>query len=147
MERNYTVQTKIERPVSEVFMAVVESDRLCRYFTSETTGDLKEGQEIHWRWADYEFALPVRVERIVRNERIELTIDSAQWKKTVNEGYPVRIVFDFEKIDEGSTMLAISESGWRTDSDGLKGSHENCSGWTHMTMCLKAWVEHGIDLR
>ncbi len=46
-----------------------------------------------------------------------------------------------------STMLSISEQGWLTDEAGLKGSHDNCSGWTHMALCLKAFVEHGIDLR
>ena len=44
-------------------------------------------------------------------------------------------------------MLSISESGWKTDREGLKGSHDNCSGWTHMAMCLKAYLEHGLDLR
>ena len=48
---------------------------------------------------------------------------------------------------DGSTLLSISEAGWRTDKDGLRGSHDNCGGWTHIAMCMKAWLEHGIDLR
>ena len=147
MDRNYTVQTKIKRPVEAVFRAVAEGDELCRYFTSETTGDLTEGREVGWRWADYEFTLPVTVDRVVENERIELILDSAQWRKTSDEGYPVSIVFEFHAIDAETTMLSISESGWPADADGLNASHENCSGWTHMAACLKAWLEHGIDLR
>ena len=77
---------------------------------------------------------------------IELVLDSKEWKKTQNEAYEVLVIFKFEEQTD-STMLSISEQGWKTDMEGLKGSHDNCSGWTHMTMCLKAYIEHGIDMR
>jgi hypothetical protein len=44
-------------------------------------------------------------------------------------------------------VLSISEQSWKTDVPGLKASHENCSGGTHMAMCLKGYIEHGLDLR
>lgn len=147
MARNYTIQTKILRPVSEVFDAVVSKDKLCKYFTSKASGDFEEGAEIRWRWGHYEIELPVIVDRIVANELIELTLDSKVWKKTISKSYPVKVIFEFEKLEDGATMLSISEEGWKTDPDGLKGSHDNCGGWTHMAMCLKAWIEHDIDLR
>ena len=147
MTRNYTVHTRIQKPVDEVFEAIVSGDTLCRYFTSSTSGDLVEGRTVHWRWEHYHAELPVTVTRVVQNECIELTLDSRAWEKTRTETYPVTVRFEFEALDDGSTMLGISESGWKTDADGLKGSHDNCSGWTHMAMCLKSWIEHGIDLR
>jgi uncharacterized protein YndB with AHSA1/START domain len=146
MTRNYTVRTKIRRPVAEVFDAVVSSDKLRAYFTDSASGDLKEGEEIIWHWNEYgEF--PVVVDTVVANKLIELTLDSKKWQKTRNEAYDVRVILEFEALDDGTTMLSISESGWKTDAAGLKGSHENCGGWTHMAMCLKGWIEHGIDLR
>ena len=147
MSTNYTIHTRINRPIADVFDAITTGDKLCRYFTSKTSGDLVEGETITWRWAEYNAELPVRVARIVVNEYIELTLDSGAWEKTTVEAYPVTVRFDFEALEDGSTMLAISESGWKTDADGLKGSHDNCSGWTHMAMCLKAWIEHDVDLR
>ena len=147
MARNYTVQTKILRPVADVFDAIVSSDRLCNYFTNQASGDLVEGAEIRWRWDHYDVELPVVVDKIISNELIELTLDSEVWKKTLSESYPVKVIFEFEALEDGSTMLSISEAGWKTDADGLKGSHDNCGGWTHMAMCLKGWIEHGIDLR
>ena len=54
---------------------------------------------------------------------------------------------EFEALDDNSTMLSISESGWKTNAEGLKGSHDNCGGWQHMAMCMKAYLEYGIDLR
>ena len=147
MARNYTVQTKILKPVAEVFDAIVSKDKLCKYFTDEASGDLEEGQEIQWHWDHYDPWLPVVVDKIIANERIELTLDSARWEKTKSEAYPVKVIFEFEPLDENNTMLSISEDGWKTDADGLRGSHDNCGGWSHMQMCLKAWLEHGIDLR
>lgn len=147
MARTYTIQTKILRPVAEVFDAVVSSEKLCHYFTDTTSGDLVEGQVVGWHWEHYEPTLPVTVSKVVKNELIELTLDSVEWKKTATDSYPVRVIMEFEPLDDGTTMLSISEEGWKTDADGLKGSHDNCGGWTHMAMCLKAWIEHGIDLR
>ena len=145
MSRNYTVQTKIERPVADVFDAVVSSDRMKRYFVNGASSDLVEGETVTWRW-DHYGENPVVVRKVVANELIELAIDSKEWDKTRDEAYEVLVIFEFEEVDEG-TMLSISEQGWKTDADGLKGSHDNCGGWTHMAMCLKAYIEHDIDLR
>jgi uncharacterized protein YndB with AHSA1/START domain len=145
-DRNYTVQTKIQRPVAEVFDAIVNKNTICKFFTDKTSGPLQEGQRITWTWdswGDY----PVIVKRITENALIHLEIDSLEWKKTEDKGYKVDVLLELESLDDGSTMLSISERGWLTDESGLKGSHDNCSGWTHMAMCLKAFVEHGIDMR
>ncbi len=147
MDRNYTIHTRIHKPIGEVFDAIVSGEKLCRYFTSAVSGDLVEEHTVHWRWEHYHAELPVDVQSVTPGARIELTLDSRAWEKTRDEAYPVTVVFELEALDDGTTMLAISESGWKTDADGLKGSHDNCSGWTHMAMCLKAWIEHGIDLR
>jgi uncharacterized protein YndB with AHSA1/START domain len=147
MSRNYTIHTRIRKPIAEVFDAITTGNKLCRYFTSETSGDLVPGETIYWRWEDYHVELPVTVTRVDANECIELTLDSGAWEKTSTEAYPITVRFELEDLGDGSTMLAISESGWKTDADGLKGSHDNCSGWTHMAMCLKAWIEHDVDLR
>jgi uncharacterized protein YndB with AHSA1/START domain len=147
MARNYTVQTKILRPAAEVFAAIVSSDKLCHFFTERASGDLAEGAEIRWRWKHYDVELPVVVDKLIANELIQLTLDSKTWKKTTGESYPVKVIFEIEVLDDGNTMLSISEEGWKTDADGLKASHDNCGGWMHMVTCLKAWIEHGIDLR
>jgi uncharacterized protein YndB with AHSA1/START domain len=145
VSRNYTVQTKIKRPVADVFDAVVSSERMKKYFVDGASSDLIEGKEVTWRW-DHYGENPVVVRKVVENELVELAIDSREWDKTKDEAYEVLVIFEFEELEDG-TMLSISEQGWKTDADGLKGSHDNCGGWTHMAMCLKAYIEHGIDLR
>ena len=145
MPRNYTVRTKIARPVADVFDAIVSSERMKRYFVNGASGDLVEGNTVVWRW-DHYGENPVVVRKVTENQLIELALDSKEWDKTTDEAYEVLVIFEFEEL-EGGTMLSISEQGWKTDAAGLKGSHDNCGGWTHMAMCLKAWIEHGIDLR
>ncbi len=145
VSRNYTVQTKILRPVADVFDAVVSSERMKKYFIDGASSDLVEGKEVTWRW-DHYGENPVSVRKVVENKLIELAIDSREWDKTKDEAYEVLVIFEFEELEDG-TMMSISEQGWKTDADGLKGSHDNCGGWTHMAMCLKAYIEHGIDLR
>jgi uncharacterized protein YndB with AHSA1/START domain len=146
MGRNYTVSTHIRKPVQEVFDAVVSKESLNKYFTNASSADLTEGDRIRWHW-DHYGELSIVVNKIVANELIELSLDSKEWEKTKDEAYEVLVIFEFESTDDGGTKMSISEQGWRTDAEGLKGSHDNCSGWTDMAKCMKAWLEHGIDLR
>ena len=145
-KRAFTVQTKIERPADVVFNAMVDAEQLCQYFTDSTSGPLEEGQTITWHWSQWG-DFPVKVKSIKENESIVLELDSTEWKKTETDGYPVTVELEVESLDNDSCMLSISETGWKTDEPGLRGSHDNCSGWTHMAMCLKGYVEHQIDLR
>ena len=146
MAANYTVSTKILRPATDVFNAVVSGEKLTRYFANATSGDLVEGQKVQWRWNEWG-DFPVVVKKIVRNELIELSLNSNDWHKTENAGYDVQIIFKFETLSSGETMLSVSEHGWQTDAEGLVASHQNCAGWMHMLMCLKAYTEHNIDMR
>jgi uncharacterized protein YndB with AHSA1/START domain len=53
----------------------------------------------------------------------------------------------FEPLDDGRTLVSISEEGWRPTDAALQASYGNCHGWTQMLCALKAWLEHGINLR
>ncbi len=53
----------------------------------------------------------------------------------------------FEPLNKNETLVRIVEGKWRPTQDGLQGSYQNCQGWMHMTCCLKAYLEYGINLR
>ena len=146
MSRNYTVRTKINKPVAEVFQAVVDAEIMTRYFTDSVSSDLIPGQEVQWTW-DHYGTNPVFVKTVTPHSLIEITLDSRNWEKTTDEAYEVLVSMEFEELDERTTMVSISESGWRNDAAGYKGSHDNCGGWQDMLCCLKAFLEYGIDLR
>lgn len=145
MDRNYTIQTLINRPVDEVFSAIVDPNILREYFCNQSSGPLQAGQRVIWSWREWG-DFPVEVKEVITGQRIVLGLNSGDWKKTSADSYGVAVIFEFEP-QGGKTLLRISEAGWRTDAEGLKGSHDNCGGWQHMALCLKAYLEHGIDLR
>ena len=103
VSRNYTVQTKILRPVADVFDAIVCSERMRKYFIDGASSDLVEGEEITWRW-DHYGENPVTVRKVVENALIELAIDSREWDKTKDEAYEVLVIFEFEELDDGAYL-------------------------------------------
>lgn len=143
---NYTVPIRIARPAAEIFQALVRPELLNRYFTDSCEGVFETGQTILWRWREWG-DYPVTVRRLVVDKLVELEFDSRAWRKTQGPGYPIEVRLELESQGPDQTVLKISECGWPTDVDGLNGSHGNCSGWTNMGMCLKAFLEHGLDLR
>lgn len=146
MSRTFTVQTSIGRNVKDVFDAIIDPDMIVRYFVDRTSGRLAPGERIVWfwdNWGDH----PVVVDEVIPNERISLRLNSIDWDKSKANSFDVLVEFELEALGDSRTLLKISESGWPETLEGIKGSYDNCGGWQHMADCLKAWLEHGIDLR
>jgi uncharacterized protein YndB with AHSA1/START domain len=146
MELKFKVFGRIARPVEEVFEAVVDPDTLSHYFTTGgAKGRIEKGATVTWDFADYPGAFPVEVVDVEPNQSIVLRWDA-------NEGengpkYKTRVTMTFEPVEDGRTLVSIEEEGWHDTEGGLKASYGNCMGWSQMLCALKAWVEHGINLR
>lgn len=140
MKLEFKVNMRIRKPLAEVFDAVVEPKKLSGYFTSSSTGPLREGGQVIWRFAEFPIDVPVTVRKVVPNKLIQL-----EWAS--DEGYNTHIEMKFEPIDTHTTLVSIGESGWRETEKGLKNSYGNCGGWMHMLCCLKGYLENGINLR
>jgi uncharacterized protein YndB with AHSA1/START domain len=142
MELEFGVHAKIARPVADVFEAVVNPKQLSSYFTTGgASGPLAEGVTVMWKFGDHPGEFPVRVTKLVLNERIEFSWDAEEGD------YQTQVVMTFEPLPGDATLVRVAEAGWREDATGLRSSYLNCHGWTQMLCCLKAWVEHGINLR
>lgn len=154
MELKFSVSGRIARPVEEVFEAVADPAKLSHYFTTGgAKGRLEAGATVTWDFADFPGAFPVEVVEVVPNERIML-----RWEATEGEpdheagtyepgGYQTTVTMTFKSLDDGRTLVTIAEGGWRETEGGLKASYGNCMGWSQMLCAMKAWVEHGINLR
>jgi uncharacterized protein YndB with AHSA1/START domain len=141
MEPKFQVQLKILKPVAEVFDGVVNPKKLSGYFTRTASGPLAEGMTVQWSFPEFPTEFPVKVRQVVKNERIVLEWASAEG------GYNTKVEMVFKPLDGQATMVQISESGWRDTPKGIESSYGNCGGWMHMACCLKAYLEHGINLR
>ncbi len=141
MELRFQVHTRIERPINEVFDAVYNPKKLSGYFTKAASGPLEEGSTVTWNFAEVPGDVLVSVKKVVPDQLIIL-----EWE--AGEGsYNTRVEIGFESLDSKSTLVKISESGWKATQRGLDNSYANCEGWTQMSCCLKAFLEHGINLR
>ncbi|HEV7306947.1 SRPBCC domain-containing protein [Ensifer sp.] len=142
MPFEFRVNGRIDRPVAEVFDAVVNPDQLSRYFVTlgGISGPLVAGATVIW-WGE----VPIIVEEVAANERIVLRWDAMVGKG--EEPYKTRVEMRFQPLEDGATMVTIAENGWRENEQGQKSSYINCEGWSQMLACMKAWLEHGINLR
>lgn len=61
--------------------------------------------------------------------------------------YRTTATLTFEPLDGDRTLVTIAEEGWRDGDAGRKAAFGNCEGWTQMLCAMKAWLEHGINLR
>ena len=146
MEFRFTVQTKIKKPLAEVFNAVVDEKKIVNYFTDKSNGPLQEGKTVTWSWAKYG-EYPVTVQQVVPNEKIVFEWASHKDKFDWEKPYTTQVIFDFENLDDGATLLKITEGTWPEDQNGLKCSYDNCAGWQHMALSLKAYLENGINFK
>ena len=141
MDLKFQVQTRIQKPIDEVFDGVVNPKKLSGYFVREASGPLAEGSRVKWLFPEFEDEVFVDVKQVVRNERITFA-----WGAE-GGAYDTRVDVVFKPLGNNATLLQISESGWQDTETGRNASYGNCGGWMHMSMCLKAYLEHGINLR
>lgn len=153
-ELKFKISGRIARPVNEVFEAVAEPGELSQYFTTGgAQGRIETGATVYWDFADFPGAFPVEVVEVVPNQRIVLTWEANEGDPTDGDassssaGYHTTVTMDFEPLDDGRTLVSIAEEGWRPTERGLRASFGNCEGWTGMLCAMKAWMEHGINLR
>lgn len=145
-ELRFTVSGRVSRPCAEVYEAVADPEQLSRYFTTGgARGRLAPGTEVTWDFEDFPGRFPVTVLVAEPPHRIVI-----EWEArfTADDTGRSRVTFDFEPVDDGArTLVTISEEAWVVSSDGAKAAFGNCEGWTGMLAALKAWMEHGINLR
>ena len=150
MELKFRVAVRIAKPLAEVFEAVVNPDHLSQFFTTGgARGQLESGSVVTWDFHDFPGAFPVKVVSVEPNARIVLhwgAADDAPEGEAFAE-HDTTVTMTFEGLEDGRTLVAITEEGWRETPKGLKASYGNCEGWTGMLFAMKMWVEHGLKIR
>lgn len=142
MELKFRIQTRIQKPIEEVFDAIYNPEKITKYFATESaSGPLDEGAKVIWRFADYPGDVPLTVKKVIPNNLIEF-----EWE-TLEGGYNTHVEIHFEPLGPQETLVSISEGSWKENQRGLDSSYGNCYGWMQMSCCLKAFLEYSINLR
>ena len=157
MDLKFKITGYIARPVHEVFEAVAHPDQLSRYFTTGgAKGRLETGATVTWDFHDFPGAFPVEVVEVVPDRKIVLKWEAYEGPPPESggdiptesaAGYQTTVTMEFEPKGDDRTLVTIAEEGWRETERGLQGSYGNCQGWAQMLCAMKAWLEHGINLR
>jgi uncharacterized protein YndB with AHSA1/START domain len=150
MQPEFTVSGRIAKPVHEVFEAVVDPGQLSHFFTTGgAKGRLETGAVVTWDFHDFPGAFPVHVVEVEKDKRIVLRWDGTE--DTVDPDAAgarlTTITMTFEQLEDGRTLVRITEHGWNSSDPGFKAAFSNCEGWTGMLCAMKLWLEYGLNLR
>jgi len=132
---------KINKLPPEVFYAIVNPENMTKYFISSSTGFMKEGEVLTWKFPEMDMEFPVTVSKIVNGTYI-----SFYWNP-VMDGEQTLVEITLKKEAENKTTVTATEKSKPNDAAGIKWLKDNTEGWAHFLACLKAWMEHGINLR
>lgn len=133
------VQLGILKPAEEIFDAIVNPDKMTKYFISESTSKMESGKTLTWKWTDYVGEHEIKVGKIEQDKVV-----SFEWN---GSGLNCVVVITLESKGENKTLVKITESDWPADYKGANQCMGQVEGWTHFLLCMKAYLEYGIDLR
>ncbi len=126
----------IQKPVSEVFEAIVNPEIMQNYFISKGSGRMETGKEIFWTFPEFEGSYPLTTKEIIPNEKIVFDWDPKSL-----------VTIELQQLSENNTMIKVSEAGHNTDENGIKWAIGQTEGWANFLTCMKAWLEYKIHLR
>jgi uncharacterized protein YndB with AHSA1/START domain len=139
MNVEVNVKDRVLKPVHEVFTAIVDPARMSRFFISSGSAPMKNGTTVEWIFADVGGRLAVDVKEVEEDRKI--TFD---WTAS---GTAARVTITLEARDASTTFVSITEAGWPMDREGVERALQQTAGWTDFLCCMKAYLQHGINLR
>ncbi len=129
---------QIQKPVNEVFSAIVSADKMNRYFIESSTGNLETDKTVQWKFPEFDDLFPVTGRVIKENEYI-----SFDWS-----GEPNMLVEIFLQAQaDHSTVVKVVEHEMEKTDAGIKQMMQQTEGWANFLACLKASLEYNINLR
>ena len=130
---------QIQKPINEVFDAIILPEKMSNYFISQSSGIMESGKNLIWKFPEFDFECPVKVEKVETNQYI-----SFYWE---NSGQDLLVEITLSEKENNSTLVSISEKSMENNEAGLKWLSGNSFGWSNFLTCLKAYLEYNINLR
>jgi len=130
---------QIQKPIHEVFEAIVDPNKMSHYFINGSTGRLETGKTIDWTFPEFAESFPVTGKTIEADSYI-----SFDWSGGT-AGQLVEI--HLSTYGDSATVVKITEHEMNNDKDGILIMMRQTEGWANFLACLKAYLEYGINLR
>lgn len=132
---------KIQKPVHDVFEAIVDPKKMSNYFISKSTGRMEEGKTLTWKFPEFDIEFPVVVNKVQTDQFI-----SFDWGN-LEDDIQTTAEIELKPMEEGETFVTVTEKSRDNDEAGIKWLQGNTAGWANFLACLKAYLEYGINLR
>jgi uncharacterized protein YndB with AHSA1/START domain len=130
---------QIQKPVNEVFEAIVDPLKMSNYFISAGSGRMETDKQIIWKFPEFDMEFPVKIGRIEKDRYISYT-----WEV---DGKELLVEMTLTSRGGHDTLVAITEGSMSNNKEGIKWLKGNTEGWANFLACLKAYLEYGINLR
>ena len=134
------VSLMVQKPTYEVFEAIADPSQMSNYFISKSSGRMEEGKTLTWEFPEMKMQFPVYIRKVEKDKYL-----SFHWADP--EGNDTQVEISLLPKENNSTFVKIKEKDRANDEEGLKWLSGNTEGWTNFLVCLKAWMEYGINLR
>lgn len=131
---------QVQKPIHEVFEAIVDPAKMSNYFIADGSGRMEEKKNLIWHFPEFTVDVPVRVDKIEKEKHIAFTWDGEGGKK-------LQVEMNLTSKGLNDTLVIITERAMDNDEAGIKWLKSNTEGWANFLACLKAYLEYGINLR
>jgi len=132
----FSLKIEIKAAPSRVFKAWTDPDIINKWFTVKTEFEPRKGGRIYFEWLAGD-KFETRVLAIKKNERILFPFG--------NKGEKVEVRL---KKSGRKTILTVKQYDMKITPEAKWSMHKGCEvGWAFFMANLKAYLEHGIDLR
>lgn len=130
------VGIQIQKPIDQVFEAIVNPAEMTQYFISKGSGRMETGKDLQWEFPEFDGSYTVRVKEVNVPDKVEF-----EW-----DGNTVTTILLTSTL-ENNTIVKITEGVKDNDEAGILWLRQNTEGWANFLACLKAWVEYKVHLR
>lgn len=127
---------QIQKPVEEIFEAIVDPALMTKYFISESSGRLDAGEDVLWKFPEFPDQFPVKDIETEVNRSVSFVWDPDTVVNITLEAQP-----------DNSTVVRVSEGDKDLSDKNLEWLTSNTGGWANFLACMKAYLEYGIQLR
>ncbi len=129
----------IRKPVAEVFEAFIDPDITTQFWFTKSSGRLQVGKQVQWDWEMYGVSVPVTAKVVEPNKRIVI-----EWP---GYGGHTTVEWIFAPLEDRTTFVTITESGFTADSDELvRQVTGSTGGFCWVLAGVKALLKHNIRL-
>ena len=132
---------QVLKPVAGGFDAIIDPDKMKNYFISQSTGTMKTGETLTWKFPEMDIEFPVKIGKIEKDKYVSFYWDGAM------DGEQTFVEINLNPVADDITFISITEKSKANNEAGIKWLKSNTEGWANFLACMKAWMEYGVHLR